>query len=303
MPRLPLIPGNPVSDATPVDPNALRCSVAALFIHPLKSCAGIEVTESLLIETGLEFDRAWMVVDAHGAMLTQRQWPRLALVQPTLRHSDVVLRAPGMLALHLKLDTVQAPTRVRVWDDVVKAYDMGPLAAQWFSDFLGTGARLVRFDPDEKRLSERQWTGELSAENAFSDGYPLLVANRASLAELNARLAAAGQAPVTMPRFRPNLVLDGLPAFDEDHLHEVDIATDRGLVTLRLVKPCTRCGIPNVDPTSAEVGTEPGATLAGFRADPRMGGAVTFGMNAVVVHGVDQVLRVGQGATLRYRFD
>lgn len=292
-----------MSPATPVDPSTARCTVAALSLHPLKSCAGIDVAESLLVETGLEFDRAWMVVDAHGAMLTQRQWPRLALVQPTLRHSDLMLRAPGMLALHLKLDTVEAPTRVQVWDDVVKAYDMGALAAQWFSDFLGSAVRLVRFDPEEKRLSDPQWTGELMAENAFADGYPLLVANSASLAELNARLAAAGQAPVTMQRFRPNLVLDGLPAFDEDHLHEIDIATDAGPVTLRLVKPCTRCSIPNIDPVSAEVGPEPGATLAGFRADPRMGGAITFGVNAVIVHGVDHTLRVGQSATARYRFD
>lgn len=292
-----------MSPATPVDPSTARCTVAALSLHPLKSCAGIDVAESLLVETGLEFDRAWMVVDAHGAMLTQRQWPRLALVQPTLRHSDLMLRAPGMLALHLKLDTVEAPTRVQVWDDVVKAYDMGALAALWFSDFLGSAVRLVRFDPEEKRLSDPQWTGELMAENAFADGYPLLVANNASLAELNARLAAAGQAPVTMQRFRPNLVLDGLPAFAEDHLHEIDIATDAGPVTLRLVKPCTRCSIPNVDPVSAEVGPEPGATLAGFRADPRMNGGITFGVNAVIVNGIDHTLRVGQSATARYRFD
>lgn len=292
-----------MSDAPAADPDAAACRVAGLFVYPVKSCAGIAIDPGLLVETGLEFDRAWMVVDERGAMLTQRELPRLALVQPALRHSDLMLRAPGMLALHLKLDTVEAPTRVQVWDDVVKAYDMGPLAAQWFSDCLGRAVRLVRFDPEEERLSDRQWTGELAAENAFADGYPLLLANSASLRDLNARLAARGQPPATMQRFRPNLVLDGLPAFDEDHLHELDIATDEGLVTLRLVKPCTRCGTPNVDPVSAEVGTEPGATLAGFRADPRLQGAITFGVNAVIVRGVDCNLRVGQPASVRYRFD
>ncbi len=279
------------------------CSVGALFLHPVKSCAGIALPQGLLIETGLEFDRAWMVVDEHGEMLTQRELPRLALIQPTLRSSDVMLRAPGMLALHLLLDTVEAPTRVRVWDDVLKAYDMGPLAAQWFSDFLGRKLRLVRFDPEEKRLSDPVWAGELPAQNAFSDGYPLLVANSASLADLNTRLAARGAAPVTMQRFRPNLVLDGLPAYDEDHLHEIDIATDDGPVTLRLVKPCVRCGIPNVDPATAEPGSEPGATLAGYRADARMQGGITFGMNAVIVQGFEHTLRVGQVVSLRYAFD
>lgn len=286
------------------DPTATApCTVGALFVHPVKSCAGVALPHGLLVETGLDLDRAWMVVDEHGEMLTQRELPRLALVQPTLRSSDVVLRAPGMLALHLLQDTVEGATRVRVWDDVVKAYDMGPLAAQWFSDFLGTKLRLVRFDPEETRLSDPRWAGELQAENAFTDGYPLLVAGSASLAELNVRLAARGAAPVTMARFRPNLVLDGLPAYDEDHLHEVDIATDEGTVTLRLVKPCTRCSIPNVDPATAQTGPEPGATLAGYRADPRMQGGITFGMNAVIVQGVGHTLRVGQAVRLRYAFD
>lgn len=287
-----------MSDANP----PLPCTVGALFLHPVKSCAGIGVHDGLLVETGLDLDRAWMVVDEHGDMLTQRELPRMALIQPTLRRSDVVLRAPGMLALHLLLDTVEAPTRVRVWDDVVKAYDMGPLAAQWFSDFLGRKLRLVRFDPEERRLSDPRWAGEVQAQNAFADGYPLLVVGSASLADLNARLAARGDAPVTMQRFRPNLVLDGLPAYDEDHLHEIDIATGEGTVTLRLVKPCVRCAIPNVDPANAEPGPEPGATLAGYRADARMQGGITFGMNAVIVKGMDCTLRVGQAVSLRYAF-
>jgi hypothetical protein len=191
---------------------------------------------------------------------------------------------------------------VRVWDDVVKAYDMGALAAQWFSDFLGRKLRLVRFDPEERRLSDPAWAGDIAAENAFADGFPLLVANAASLDELNGRLAAKGVAPVTMQRFRPNLVLSGLQAFDEDHLHEIVITTAEGPVRLRLVKPCTRCTIPNVDPLTAATGHEPGDTLAGYRADPRMKGGITFGMNAVVVEGFESQLRVGQAATASWRF-
>ena len=281
----------------------LTCSIAALALHPIKSCGGIDVREALLIETGLELDRAWMVVDEHGQMLTQRVLPRMALIQPSLRESDMVLRAPGMLALHVQLDTAESPTRVQVWRDIVKAYDMGALAAQWFSDFLGRKLRLVRFDPEEKRLADPQWTGDLQAETAFVDGYPLLVCSSASLSDLNARLAEGGVAPVSMQRFRPNLVLEGLRPYEEDHLRELVITTDEGPVQLRMVKPCVRCGIPNVDPSTAEIGAEPGATLAGFRADPRMAGGITFGMNAVVVRGFDCALRVGQAAAARYDFD
>jgi uncharacterized protein YcbX len=284
--------------------NDLACTLATLFVHPVKSCAGIALDEALLVETGLDLDRAWMVVDERGDMLTQRKWPRLALVQPACKGPEMVLRAPGMLALHVRLDTVEAPTRVRVWDDVVKAYDMGALAAQWFSDFIGGGQRLrlVRFDPEQQRLADPQWTGELQAEAAFSDGFPLLVAGSASLEDLNRRLAARGAAPVTMQRFRPNLVLDGLQPYDEDHIEEIAFGTPEGPVRLRLVKPCVRCSIPNVDPATADTGTEPGATLASYRADPRMQGGITFGMNAVVVEGVERVLRVGMTGQVRLAF-
>ena len=275
------------------------CTLGALHLHPIKSCAGIALRESLLVETGLDLDRAWMVVDAQGQMVTQRQVPRMALIQPSLRLSDLVLRAPGMLALHLRLDAVETATRARVWDDEVAAYEMGALASQWFSDFLGMpGLRLLRFDPEQRRLSSRQWTGDIEAENAFADGFPLLVASTASLAELNRRLVAAGDAPVSLQRFRPNLVLDGLDnAHDEDFIDELLITTDDSPVRLKLVKPCVRCSIPDVDPATAETGTSVSRALAAYRADARMGGGLTFGMNAVVVEGFGRTLRQGAVVT------
>ncbi len=280
----------------------LDCSISALYVHPIKSCAGIAVRDSLLIETGLEFDRAWMVVNAAGNMLTQRDLPRMALVTPTLKSDDMVLRAPGMLALHIALDRVEAATRVRVWNDEVAAYDMGPLAAQWFTDFLGMPLRLVRFDPAQKRLSSRQWTGEVEAENAFSDGFPLLVVSAASLADLNTRLAARGVAPVGMESFRPNIVLAGLQPFDEDHIDTLRITTPEGGALLKLVKPSVRCTIPSVDAATGTQGHEPGDTLAGFRADARMGGGITFAMNAVLLEGVEHMLRVGQPVQATFAF-
>ena len=279
--------------------NNLNVTVAALNVYPVKSCAGVSVAEALLIETGLEFDRAWMVVDARGQFVTQRELPRMALIQPTLKHTEVVLRAPGMLALHLAIDGVEGPVRVTVWDDEVAAYDMGDLAAQWFSDFLGQPLRLVRFDPDQKRLSNKKWTGDIEAENAFSDGFPILVISEASLAELNQRL----KAPVTMARFRPNLVLSGLDAHGEDHLDEIRFDTPEGPVRLKLVKPCARCPIPNIDPLTAEPGTEPGDTMSTYRASTLLDGAITFGINAVIVEGIDCGLRVGQSGSASIKFD
>jgi uncharacterized protein YcbX len=278
--------------------------IAALHVYPVKSCAGVSLNEALLIETGIEFDRAWMVVDAVTHLfVSQRELPRMALVQPTLKHAEMVLRAPGMLALHVALDRVEAPTRVTVWDDSVAAYDMGDLCAQWFSDFLGRRLRLVRFDPDQKRLSDRRWTGAIEAENGFSDGFPLLLASTAALGELNRRLQADGAGAVTMARFRPNLVLDGLDAHGEDALEEIAFDTGEGLVRLKLVKPCVRCTIPDIDPSTAERGQAVGDVLAGYRADARVAGGVTFGMNAVIVEGIERALRVGLAGTARWRFD
>ena len=277
--------------------------ISRLFVYPVKSCAGVEVTEAVLTETGLDLDRAWMVVDADGEFVTQRELPRMALIRPQLKHYEVVLRAPGMLALHLAIEAVEQPVKVKLWDDAVQAFDMGDVAAQWFTDFLGRKLRLVRFDPDHRRLSAPQWTGGREALNQFSDGFPLLVLGEASLAELNGKLVAAGHGAVGIERFRPNIVLAGLEPQDEDRLDVLRIAADGQDVLLRPVKPCPRCSIPDVDPATARIDPEVSDTLQAFRKNDRLQGAVTFGMNAIVLEGVDQTLRVGQSVTAGWRFD
>ena len=277
-------------------------TLCGLNVYPVKSCAGVALGESLVVETGLEFDRTWMLTDSDGEGVTQRELPRMALVQCQLRHSELVLRAPGMLALHLLLDTVEAATPVSVFGEPVPAFDMGALAAQWCSEFLRQPLRLVRFDPLHRRLSNPAWSGGVEAENAFSDGFPLLVVSNASLAALNERLAARGHETVTMQRFRPNLVLDGLDAHGEDFLDELSFDTADGPVRLKLVKPCARCPVPNVDPLTGVPGREPLDTLSTYRADARLGGAVSFGMNAVVVEGIERTLRLGQRATATIGF-
>jgi uncharacterized protein YcbX len=277
--------------------------IARLFVYPVKSCAGVELTQALLTESGLDLDRAWMVVDDKGEFVTQRELPRMALVRPQLKHYEVVLRAPGMLALHLAIDAVEQPAKVRLWDEPVEAFDMGDVAAQWFSDFLQRKLRLVRFDPDHRRLSSLQWTGGLEVPNQFSDGFPLLVLGEASLAELNDKLVAAGHGAVGIERFRPNIVLAGLQAQDEDRLDVLRVATGGEEVLLRAVKPCPRCPIPDVDPATAQIDPQVSDTLRTFRKNERLQGAVTFGMNAIVLQGAEQTLRVGQSVTAGWRFD
>lgn len=286
----------------------LQATIARLFVYPVKSCAGVELPEALLTETGLEFDRAWMVVDAQGEFVTQRQLPRMALIKPQMKQMEVVLRAPGMLALHLAFDKVEKPVRAKVWKDEVAAYDMGDIAAQWFSDFLSEPGkpqtlRLVRFDPEHKRLSSMDWTDGVEATNQFADGFPLLVASEGSLAELNERLAAAGHDAVGIERFRPNIVLAGIESHDEDRVDALHIETAEGEAQLKPVKPCTRCPIPDIDPATGLSSPEVGDMLRTYRADARVDGRITFGMNCIVLQGVEHMLKVGQAVGANYRFE
>lgn len=286
--------------------------ISALYVYPIKSCAGVQLQEVIVTETGFEFDRAWMVVNDKGAFLSQRELPQMALIQPQLKHCEMVLRAPGMLALHIKLDEVESPARVRVWGDEVAAFDMGALAAQWLTDYLGIRARLVRFDPAHQRASAPDWTQGIHALNQFSDGFPLLVVSQASLNQLNDKLAAKGSPAVSMSRFRPNIVLGSaadagepgaMTAHDEDRLDVLHISTGQGSLQLKLVKPCARCSIPNIDPVTALSTHDVGDMLQTYRSDPRVAGALTFGMNAVVVEGFEQTLKTGQQVLAHYTFE
>ncbi len=276
--------------------------ISRLFVYPVKSCAGVEVMHATLSLTGLEMDRTWMLVDQRGEFVTQREQPRLALVTPRWQGQELTLLAPGMSPLSLDSDAMERPVTVKIWGETVAAFDAGEAAAQWFSRILApaqTGSqvgcyRLVRFDPAFQRVSNHRWTGGRTALNQFNDGYPVLVLGEASLDALNQRLRNGGHNAVGIQRFRPNVVLAGLEQHDEDRLDAVRIETDTQAVVLKLVKPCPRCPIPNIDPATAVSSPEVSDTLQGYRQDSRVDGAVTFGMNAIALEGVGATLRVGQ---------
>ncbi len=272
-------------------------TVTELLIYPIKSCAGIAVPEAEFHISGLVaggvHDREWMLVTHDGQFLTQREYPRMALVKPRIDGDAVEVTAPGMPPLRLPLahDPQAKGMTVQIWDHSVEAADCGDTAAAWFADALQAGCRLVRFRPGVQRPTSTKWTGGLPSETRFADGYPILVIGQASLDDLNARLEASGRAPLPMNRFRPNLVVDGIDAFEEDYIES--FAAD-GLA-LRPVKPCARCPIPAIDQTTGIPGPDPLDILQAYRANPRMEGAVCMGMNVIVTGGAGLSLRVGQG--------
>ncbi len=278
--------------------------IARLMIYPVKSCAGVAVSEAVLLETGLQWDRHWMVVDADSLFVSQRECARMALIRPQIEADALLLQAPGMPELRVPLLANGSSRRVQVWDDVVDALDMGAEAAQWLQTFVGAPAqRLVRFDPAARRACSTKWTGSVAASTQFADGYPVLVTTDSAMDELNTRLAEMGHPAVGMDRFRPNVVLSGLLPHDEDHLGPLEVWDNGAAVAgLQLVKPCARCPIPNIDPATAESHPGVGDALQAYRQDARVNGAITFGMNAIVTHGAGAVLRVGQAVGGDYAF-
>lgn len=279
-----------------------------LLLYPIKSCGGIAVREATLLESGLAthgvHDREWMLVTENGQFLSQRENPRMALIRPLPEGGNLRVRAPGMgdLLVPVAWEAVQdAPVRtVQIWDDSVRAVDCGDVAADWFAQAIGTRERirLVRFHHDAVRPTSVKWTGGVPSQTRFADGYPLLLIGQASLDDLNTRLRAAGRAPLPMDRFRPNLVIDGLQAFEEDYLGSLST----GAAEIRPVKPCARCPIPAIDQNTGVPGPDPLDILQTYRANPRMDGAVCLGMNCIVSSGAGSLLRVGQALTTELAF-
>ncbi|MEB5963591.1 MULTISPECIES: MOSC domain-containing protein [Comamonas] len=284
--------------------------ISELWIYPVKSCAGIALSQARLSRHGLQWDRHWMVVDADGVFLTQRSHPRMAWIRPEITDAYLLLHFPGMDSLQIPLGQRGGPCRVRVWKDSVDAWDLGEWAQparHWLSQALAEDCRLVRFDASRPRRASERWVGDGDAPVHFADGYPLLLLSQSAVDELNQRLLQAGEAAVDARRFRANIVIADMEAHDEDRVEQLDLLDLPGL-SLKPCKPCTRCPIPDVDPDTALPGTSVGESISRYRQDPRVDGAITFGMNAMVLGLCDAVdagaeLAVGQQLAGNLRFD
>ena len=255
--------------------------VASLHVHPVKSLRGISVREARLERRGLRHDRRWMIVDAGGRYVTQREHPRLALVDVAIEAETrrLVVRAPGESALIVPFDAGGARREVEIWKDRVAAVSVSEEASAYFTRDLGAPMDLVLMPDDvERAVSSRH--GRAGDVVGFADAFPLLLVSTSSLDDLCARMGAR----MAVERFRANIVVEGAPAFAEDGWKTVRI----GGVGFRVAKPCERCAIPTVDIETGAAGKEPLATLATFR---RSGAKVTFGQN--LAHDGVGVLRVG----------
>ena len=266
--------------------------VTGLYVYPIKSCGGLTLERTQLEARGPVYDRRWMIVDGHGTFVSQRELPRLALIQPSFAGDMLALTAPAMppIAVPLQQQATARKLPVVVWRDACLGLDEGDAVADWFSAFLDAPVRLVRMADGFVRPVDRRYARE-AAQVGFADAYPLLLIGQASLDDLNARLKARGKAALPMNRFRPNVVVAASPAYAEDDWRLIRV----GEVLLDLVKPCARCVTTTVDQSRGEVTDkdEPLATLATYR---RGANGVLFGQNAI--HRSLGVLTVGDEVKL-----
>jgi uncharacterized protein len=256
-------------------------TLSELHIYPVKSLGGIALKEARVTERGLQHDRRWMVVDPAGRFLTQREHPKMATVWVDVGADSLSLAAPDRDTIDVAFESALAPElRVQVWSSEVDARAVSSEADGWLSGHLGTPCRLVHMPDSTRRACNPDYAG-FDEVVSFADGYPFLVTNEASLADLNRRAGT----DLPMNRFRSNLVVRGAEAWAEDHWKEFTI----GEVRFKVAKPCGRCQVTTTDQATGEVrGPEPLATLATFR-DSEFG--VRFGMNLVALG--SGTLRVG----------
>jgi uncharacterized protein YcbX len=254
--------------------------LATLGLHPLKSGRALSPQAAIVEPAGLRHDRRWMIVDAAGRFVSQREDPRLGRITATIEEETLRLAAPDAPDLRLPLRPGDGPgRRVTIWDDEVEARGCGDAADAWLANLLGDGHRLVVLADPAARPADAAYAREGDAVS-FADGFPYLLTTTASLDEVNRRAGTA----LTMARFRPNLVIDGATPFEEDRWRRIRV----GEVVFRVAKPCARCVVTTLDPDTLEVGPEPLRTLARFRAAD---GKVYFGQNLLPDGG--GTLRVG----------
>jgi uncharacterized protein len=266
-------------------------TVSEINIYPVKGMAGISLGRATMTTRGLQHDRRFMVVDANHEFISQREHPKMATIWTSLIGAQLELATADNDPILFDAMPKPLPTRtVRVWSSHVQAHTVSAEADAWLSEYLGFDARLV-YMPE---TSERRCSPEYAKNNeivSFADGYPVLLANAASLDDLNSRITKNGGSAVPMNRFRANIVVSGANAWAEDGWNEIEI----GEAIFRNAKPCARCQVTTTDQATGEVrGPEPLKTLSTFRDSAK---GILFGANLVPVK-LGEV-RVGDAVALR----
>ncbi|MGW8686141.1 MOSC domain-containing protein [Streptomyces sp. NPDC055817] len=271
-------------------PNA---SLRSIHIHPLKSVRGHAPREAAVEPWGLAGDRRWVLIDASGKVVTQRQHPRLALASAETPDGDGLrMSAPGRTPLTVPVPRPAGTTTVNIFGDKVESVLADDAAHAWWSAYLEADVRLLHLDDPATRRPIDPEYAKPGETVSFADGYPLLLTTLSSLDALNSLIAQgdhADEGPLPMDRFRPNVVVDGTAPWAEDDWSRIAI----GAVTFRITKKSGRCVVTTTNQSTSERGKEPLRTLARHR---RFGDQLCFGTN--LVPETTGTVRIGDAITI-----
>ena len=276
-------------------------TISELLIYPIKSLGSISMDEVIVEPKGFRHDRRFMLVTPEGKFITQRTHTQMALIDvaitvapdyaDTLRvwhrnRPDDVLELP--LVLSDETATSHETILVEIWDSKdVPAVTVSDKADQWFTNAIDTSCRLVYMPETTNRAVDEAYARDPEHDTvSFADGYPYLLIGQSSLDVLNQRL----EEPITMIRFRPNIVVSGSEPYDEDAWAQFRI----GELDFYGVKPCARCVLTTVDPETGQKGKEPLKTLTTYRQWKHK---ILFGQNVLAKSTGETTLgrlRVGQ---------
>jgi uncharacterized protein YcbX len=231
--------------------------LSQIIIYPIKGLPGIHLQECRIEARGFKYDRRFMLVDEEGLFISQRSFPKLTQCKISMQGQGFFLSEPNAVAgIFLPAECDGITTQVKVWDDVCEAVVCAQPINDWFSHFLGITCKLVYMHNESQRFLDATYNPGNSLVS-FADGFPFLLLGQSSLDDINARLSI----PVSMDRFRPNLVFTGGTAFEEDGFFEFSI----GSLPFVAAKPCARCAVPNINQETGAIEKEPNHMLSTFR--------------------------------------
>ena len=260
-----------------------------IFIYPVKSLAGIQVSTWQVNEKGLLHDRKWMLIDKNNQFLSQRRLPKMALIKTQITNNKLILSTSSSNSISLPLNPIDGVScETSIWSDQCVAKTVTKEADLWLSDFLGIECTLVYQPDDVIRPVDPDYANATDKVN-FSDGFPFLIISEASMRHLNQAMDL--QLPIQ--RFRPNLVITNCESYAEDSWREITI----NHIGFRLPKPCSRCSVPTIDTETAQTNKEPLTTLNRLR---KWNKHVYFGQNALhnntgelTIGNIVQINRIG----------
>lgn len=273
----------------------MAITITQLFVFPVKSLRGIATQDATLRPTGFKWDRHWMIVKPDGGFITQRQFPQMVLIATRIKDEQLILSKEGMSDFHLDLNKHNNNPGFtgKVWKDYCEVVDEGEDASQWLTEAIGasTSLRLVRMaDGHQRPQSKPELLGETTTTE-FADAAPYLICNQASLDALNQSMIQHGFDPVTMEHFRPNIVTEGLGAFDEHQIKTLE----HEQYHLKHCYPCQRCAVPTIDITKGQrhPQQQPFSLISELNSMPENPKAPAFGENAILLKGKNQTIQVG----------